>query len=161
MKLAQQVIAAFDAPLDLADYKDEYRERLQRIIDAKIAGEEIVAQEIGDASESRQPDGRAEKEPRRRQYRQKETSESRGSPTRREAQTSVGTPQAQNRKPRHGDGRRPRARARGPRRPKARVKLVIGSPMPNPYPSLSGKLRFFGNGFFRIRTSTVGGFGDT
>jgi hypothetical protein len=41
MKLAQQVIATFDAPLDLADYKDEYREGLQRIIDAKIAGEEI------------------------------------------------------------------------------------------------------------------------
>jgi DNA end-binding protein Ku len=43
MKLAQQVIATFDGPLDLADYKDEYREGLQRIIDAKIAGEEIVA----------------------------------------------------------------------------------------------------------------------
>jgi DNA end-binding protein Ku len=27
----------------LADYKDEYREGLQRIIDAKIAGEEVVA----------------------------------------------------------------------------------------------------------------------
>ena len=33
----------FDAPLDLANYKDEYREGLQRIIDAKIAGREIVA----------------------------------------------------------------------------------------------------------------------
>src|ERR1700733_1204542 len=43
MKLAKQVIATFDGPLDLADYKDEYREGLQRIIDAKIAGEEIVA----------------------------------------------------------------------------------------------------------------------
>ena len=43
IKLAQQVIATFDGPLDLADYKDEYREGLQRIIDAKIAGEEIVA----------------------------------------------------------------------------------------------------------------------
>ena len=30
-------------PLDLANYKDEYREGLQRIIEAKIAGEEIVA----------------------------------------------------------------------------------------------------------------------
>ena len=30
-------------PLNLADYKDEYREGLQRIIDAKIAGEEFVA----------------------------------------------------------------------------------------------------------------------
>jgi DNA end-binding protein Ku len=43
MKLAKQVIATFEAPLDLADYKDEYREGLQRIIDAKIAGEEIIA----------------------------------------------------------------------------------------------------------------------
>src|SRR5438477_3094323 len=43
MKLAQQVIATFDGPLDLADYKDEYREGLQRTIEAKIAGQEIVA----------------------------------------------------------------------------------------------------------------------
>src|SRR3954468_12229317 len=43
MKLARQVIATFDAPLNLADYRDEYREGLQKIIDAKIAGEEIVA----------------------------------------------------------------------------------------------------------------------
>jgi len=43
IKLAKQVIETFDAPLNLADYKDEYREGLQRIIDAKIAGEEIVA----------------------------------------------------------------------------------------------------------------------
>jgi DNA end-binding protein Ku len=42
MKLAQQVIATFEGPLDLANYKDEYREGLQRIIEAKIAGEEIV-----------------------------------------------------------------------------------------------------------------------
>jgi DNA end-binding protein Ku len=43
IKLAKQVIETFDAPLNLADYKDEYREGLQTIIDAKIAGEEIVA----------------------------------------------------------------------------------------------------------------------
>ena len=43
MKLAQQVIATFEGPLDLANYKDEYREGLQHIIEAKIAGEEIVA----------------------------------------------------------------------------------------------------------------------
>ena len=43
IQLAKQVIATFEGPLDLADYKDEYREGLQRIIDAKIAGEEIVA----------------------------------------------------------------------------------------------------------------------
>jgi DNA end-binding protein Ku len=43
IRLARQVIDTFDAPLNLADYHDEYREGLQRIIDAKIAGEEIVA----------------------------------------------------------------------------------------------------------------------
>ena len=43
MKLARQVIQTFEQPLDLATYKDEYREGLQQIIDAKIAGEEVVA----------------------------------------------------------------------------------------------------------------------
>jgi DNA end-binding protein Ku len=43
MKLAQQVIATFEGPLDLASYTDEYRAGLQRIIDAKIAGQEVVA----------------------------------------------------------------------------------------------------------------------
>jgi DNA end-binding protein Ku len=37
------VIETFDGPLDLASYKDEYREGLQQIIDAKIAGQEVVA----------------------------------------------------------------------------------------------------------------------
>src|SRR6185312_4501281 len=49
MKLARQVIETFEQPLNLADYKDEYREGLQRIIDAKIAGEEIVASTTTDA----------------------------------------------------------------------------------------------------------------
>ena len=43
MKLAKQVVATFDAELNLKDYKDEYSEGLRQIIDAKIAGEEIVA----------------------------------------------------------------------------------------------------------------------
>jgi DNA end-binding protein Ku len=43
IKLAKQVIETFDAPLNLSDYRDEYRDGLQKIIDAKIAGEEIVA----------------------------------------------------------------------------------------------------------------------
>jgi DNA end-binding protein Ku len=43
IKLAQQVIATFEAPLDLGSYTDEYRAGLQRIIDAKIAGLEVVA----------------------------------------------------------------------------------------------------------------------
>src|SRR5688572_16720340 len=46
MKLAKQVVATFDAELNLKDYKDEYREGLRQIIDAKVAGEEIVAPEI-------------------------------------------------------------------------------------------------------------------
>jgi DNA end-binding protein Ku len=46
IKLAKQVIETFEAPLNLQDYKDEYREGLQEIIDAKIAGREVVAQEV-------------------------------------------------------------------------------------------------------------------
>jgi len=46
MKLAKQVIATFDAELNLKDYKDEYKEGLRQIIDAKIAGEEVVAPEV-------------------------------------------------------------------------------------------------------------------
>jgi DNA end-binding protein Ku len=45
IKLARQVISNFEGELDLADYKDSYQEELQRIIDAKIAGEEVVATE--------------------------------------------------------------------------------------------------------------------
>ena len=43
IKLAKQVIETFEGPIDLASYNDEYREGLQQIIDAKIAGEEVVA----------------------------------------------------------------------------------------------------------------------
>jgi DNA end-binding protein Ku len=46
MKLARQVIGTFDGELNLKDYKDEYKEGLRQIIDAKIAGEEIVAPEV-------------------------------------------------------------------------------------------------------------------
>jgi DNA end-binding protein Ku len=46
IKLAKQVISTFEGPLNLADYKDEYREGLQRIIDKKISGEEIVAPHV-------------------------------------------------------------------------------------------------------------------
>jgi len=46
MKLAKQVIATFDGELNLKDYHDEYTEGLRKIIDAKVAGEEIVATEI-------------------------------------------------------------------------------------------------------------------
>jgi DNA end-binding protein Ku len=48
MKLAKQVIATFDAELNLKEYKDEYTEGLREIIEAKIAGEEIVAPEVAE-----------------------------------------------------------------------------------------------------------------
>jgi DNA end-binding protein Ku len=44
-RLARQVIETFEGELDLREYKDEYQEELRRVIDAKIAGQEIVARE--------------------------------------------------------------------------------------------------------------------
>ena len=46
LKLAKQIIENFEEPLNLKDYKDEYREGLQEIIDAKIEGKEVVAPEV-------------------------------------------------------------------------------------------------------------------
>lgn len=46
IKLARQVISTFDGELNLKDYKDEYTDGLRQIIEAKIAGQEIVAPEI-------------------------------------------------------------------------------------------------------------------
>ena len=46
IKLAKQVISTFESELNLKDYKDEYKEGLRKIIDAKIAGEEIVAPDV-------------------------------------------------------------------------------------------------------------------
>jgi DNA end-binding protein Ku len=43
IKLAKQVIGNFEGKLDLTEYRDAYQDELQRIIDAKIAGEEVVA----------------------------------------------------------------------------------------------------------------------
>ncbi len=45
-KLAKQVIETFDAPLNLADFTDDYQAELRRIIDAKIAGQEVVARPV-------------------------------------------------------------------------------------------------------------------
>jgi len=39
----------FDGELNLKDYKDEYKEELRKIIDARFAGEEYVAQEVEEA----------------------------------------------------------------------------------------------------------------
>jgi DNA end-binding protein Ku len=49
LKLAKQVVEMFDGELNLKDYKDEYKEELRKIIDARIAGEEYVAQEVEEA----------------------------------------------------------------------------------------------------------------
>jgi len=43
VKLARQVISNFETGGDLTQYKDDYQEELRKMIDAKIAGEEIVA----------------------------------------------------------------------------------------------------------------------
>ena len=43
VQLARQVISTFEKPLDMKLYKDEYQAELRRIIDAKVAGEEVVA----------------------------------------------------------------------------------------------------------------------
>jgi DNA end-binding protein Ku len=43
VKLARQVIGNFETGGDLTQYKDEYQDELRKMIDAKIAGEEIVA----------------------------------------------------------------------------------------------------------------------
>ena len=43
VKLARQVIGNFETGGDLTQYRDEYQDELRRIIDAKIAGQEIVA----------------------------------------------------------------------------------------------------------------------
>jgi DNA end-binding protein Ku len=45
LKLAKQVVETFAGELDLAEYRDEYKDELRRIIDAKVAGEEVVATE--------------------------------------------------------------------------------------------------------------------
>jgi DNA end-binding protein Ku len=46
VQLAKQVIGTFESKLDLKEYRDEYRDGLQKIIDAKIAGEEVVAPDV-------------------------------------------------------------------------------------------------------------------
>lgn len=43
IKLAKQVIGNFETGGDLTQYQDDYQNELRRIIDAKIAGEEVVA----------------------------------------------------------------------------------------------------------------------
>jgi len=49
LKLARQVVGSFEGPLDLSAFRDEYQAQLRQIIEAKIAGEEIVAPEVPEA----------------------------------------------------------------------------------------------------------------
>jgi DNA end-binding protein Ku len=42
VKLARQVIGNFETGGDLTQYRDEYQDELRKIIDAKIAGQEVV-----------------------------------------------------------------------------------------------------------------------
>src|SRR5712671_6641986 len=44
--LARQVMGTFEGELDFESYRDEYQEGLREIIDAKVAGREIVAPEV-------------------------------------------------------------------------------------------------------------------
>ena len=44
--LAKQVIGNFAGDLDLREFTDEYQAELRRIIDAKVAGEEVVESEV-------------------------------------------------------------------------------------------------------------------
>jgi DNA end-binding protein Ku len=46
VKLAAQVIGTFEGEVDLETYRDEYQDGLRAIIDAKVEGREIVAQEV-------------------------------------------------------------------------------------------------------------------
>jgi DNA end-binding protein Ku len=46
IKLARQVIGTFEGDVDYAAYRDDYQVGLREIIDAKIEGREIVAQEV-------------------------------------------------------------------------------------------------------------------
>jgi DNA end-binding protein Ku len=43
VKLAKQVISTFESDLDMKNFRDDYQYELRRVIDAKIAGEEVVA----------------------------------------------------------------------------------------------------------------------
>jgi DNA end-binding protein Ku len=58
MKLAKQVIATFDADLNLQDYKDEYADGLRQIIKAKIAG---IEQPLGSVRRRQRRRRRAER----------------------------------------------------------------------------------------------------
>jgi DNA end-binding protein Ku len=43
LKMAQALISSMDTPFDPAGYKDEYQGKLKELVEAKIAGKEVVA----------------------------------------------------------------------------------------------------------------------
>ena len=45
LKLARQILDTFKSDADLSEYHDDYEDALRKMIDAKVAGEEIVAPE--------------------------------------------------------------------------------------------------------------------
>ncbi|MEO7191284.1 MAG: Ku protein [Vicinamibacterales bacterium] len=45
LKLAEQVLDSFESDADLSTYHDDYEDALRQMIDAKVAGQEIVAPE--------------------------------------------------------------------------------------------------------------------
>ena len=45
VQLARQVIGTFAGDLDLSEFTDDYQTELRRVIDAKVAGEEVVEQQ--------------------------------------------------------------------------------------------------------------------
>jgi len=49
LKLAQQVVQMFSGDLNIKNYRDEYKDELRRIIDAKVSGEEVVAAPVVEA----------------------------------------------------------------------------------------------------------------
>ena len=70
VKLARQVIGSLEGTLDLSEFTDDYQTELRRIIDAKIAGEEVIVHEMETPGQGGQSDGRPPEEPRSGERRQ-------------------------------------------------------------------------------------------
>ena len=85
VKLARQVVSTFESELDLRTYRDDYQAELRRIIDAKVAGEEIVATEEEAPAEGGQPHGSAAQEPGHGQRGEEEAREGRSQAVGRES----------------------------------------------------------------------------
>jgi len=53
VRIADELVKSMTKPLDIESFRDEYRERLQKLIDAKIKGKELV--EVYDEPEEKAP----------------------------------------------------------------------------------------------------------